>query len=92
MTVTQVNTIEYDLARTIKLLLDADDVRTLGYLVGHQEPDLINGKGPVKKLRDRLSAAGVETDDDTTSDTSEGPASFTITDPDGNLLLFDQHR
>ena len=56
MTVTQVDTVEYDLARTIKLLLDADDVRTLGYLVGHQEPDLINGKGPVKKLRDRLSA------------------------------------
>ena len=56
MAVTQVNTIEYDLARTIKLLLDADDVRTLGYLVGHQEPDLINGKGPVKRLRDRLSA------------------------------------
>ncbi|MFC7688053.1 VOC family protein [Ureibacillus sp. GCM10028918] len=23
---------------------------------------------------------------------SEGPASFTIEDPDGNLILFDQHR
>lgn len=56
MTVTQVETIEYDVARTVKLLLDADDVRTIGYLVGHQEPDLINGRGPVKKLRDRLSA------------------------------------
>ncbi|MDR7071642.1 VOC family protein [Fictibacillus barbaricus] len=25
-------------------------------------------------------------------ETGEGPASFTIEDPDGNLILFDQHR
>ncbi len=56
MTVTQVETAEYDIARTIKLLLEADDIRTIGYLIGHQEPDLINGKGPVKQLRDRLSS------------------------------------
>ena len=24
--------------------------------------------------------------------TVQGPASFTLSDPDGNLILFDQHR
>ena len=45
----------------------------------------------IRELRDRLAALGIETDADTTSDRSEGPASFTITDPDGNVILFDQH-
>ncbi|MCK9334855.1 MAG: VOC family protein [Candidatus Cloacimonetes bacterium] len=26
------------------------------------------------------------------NDTESGPASFTVTDPDGNMILFDQHR
>ena len=25
-------------------------------------------------------------------ESTEGPASFTVTDPDGNLILVDQHR
>lgn len=27
-----------------------------------------------------------------TDEAATGPAHFTVTDPDGNLILFDQHR
>ena len=37
-------------------------------------------------FRSELVAAGIETYADTTADTSEGPASFMITDPDGNQI------
>ena len=53
--ITQVATIEYDLARTIKTLIDADDVKTIGVLTGHGEPDVLGGKGPLKQLRDNLA-------------------------------------
>lgn len=52
--ITQVATIEYDLARTIKTLIDADDIKTIGVLTGHGEPDVLGGKGPLKQLRDNL--------------------------------------
>jgi len=45
----------------------------------------------VRELRARLAALGVETSGDTTAATPSGPASFTITDPDGNVILLDQH-
>ncbi len=45
----------------------------------------------IRVLRERLAAAGIECDNSTTSDTPHGPAMFTITDPDGNQILFDQH-
>ncbi len=45
----------------------------------------------VRELRDRLVAAGMELSSDTTAETPSGPASFTIADPDGNVILFDQH-
>ena len=45
----------------------------------------------IRELRDRFSAAGLAVDNDTTGDSSSGPASFTLTDPDGNAILFDQH-
>lgn len=44
----------------------------------------------VRDIQRRVKAAGIEfssrTDDDST-----GPASVTLTDPDGNVLLLDQH-
>jgi len=47
----------------------------------------------VRVLRDRLMESGIEVgDDDSTQESSEGPASFVIIDPDGNPILFDQHR
>lgn len=45
----------------------------------------------VRELRAQLASLGLDVSGDTTSDTPTGPASFTITDPDGNVVLFDQH-
>lgn len=45
----------------------------------------------VRELSKDFRAAGIETTADTTGDTPSGPASFTIADPDGNAILFDQH-
>jgi lactoylglutathione lyase len=45
----------------------------------------------VRELQKQLKAKGIaiinEADESTT-----GPASFVVTDPDGNAILFDQHR
>jgi lactoylglutathione lyase len=45
----------------------------------------------VRALKTQLEAAGVETTHATTDKTESGPASFIITDPDGNTILVDQH-
>ena len=45
----------------------------------------------VRVLSDQLDAAGIESVENTTKDTPSGPASFMVTDPDGNQILFDQH-
>ncbi len=45
----------------------------------------------VRAIRDRMVAAGVEVQQDTTQDSSSGPASFVMIDPDGNPVLIDQH-
>ena len=44
----------------------------------------------VRAIQRRLKAAGLETGADIASAT--GPAYFTLTDPDGNPILIDQHR
>lgn len=47
----------------------------------------------VRVLRQRLIDAGLEVkDDQTTMESTDGPASFVVVDPDGNPILFDQHR
>jgi lactoylglutathione lyase len=45
----------------------------------------------VRDLSAQLAAAGIEPREDTTAASPSGPASFTITDPDGNVILIDQH-
>jgi catechol 2,3-dioxygenase-like lactoylglutathione lyase family enzyme len=45
----------------------------------------------IRALKTELMAKGLEPGDDTTGETPSGPASFTLTDPDGNAILFDQH-
>ncbi len=45
----------------------------------------------VRDIRAVLSTRGIEPTDDTTADAVTGPASFTLTDPDGNRILVDQH-
>jgi len=44
----------------------------------------------VRSIQRRLKAAGLDTGADISS--ASGPAHFTLTDPDGNPILFDQHR
>ena len=45
----------------------------------------------IRELSSQLRAKGLKPTDDTTKETPNGPASFMITDPDGNAILFDQH-
>ena len=45
----------------------------------------------IRELSSRLKEQGLNPTDDTTADSPSGPASFTITDPDGNAILIDQH-
>ncbi|MEP2772425.1 MAG: VOC family protein [Fulvivirga sp.] len=45
----------------------------------------------VRKIQQHLTAQGIATGNQIDSKSS-GPASFTITDPDGNVILIDQHR
>ena len=45
----------------------------------------------IRELRARVSALGIEAVNDTTGDSASGPASFSIADPDGNMILIDQH-
>ena len=53
--ITQVETLEYDLARALRRLLAEDtNKRKIGYTVGHDEPDLLTSGGPMAALRERL--------------------------------------
>jgi len=45
----------------------------------------------VRQLRNELASSGIEPIADTTANEPSGPASFQVTDPDGNVILFDQH-
>ena len=45
----------------------------------------------VRVLSDQLRAVGIECSEDTTGDAASGPASFKVVDPDGNVILIDQH-
>ena len=45
----------------------------------------------VRELQRTLKDAGIAFDTEA-DETTEGPASFVITDPDGNPILVDQHR
>lgn len=44
----------------------------------------------VREIQQRLEASGLKLD--TRADTTTGPASITLSDPDGNPVLIDQHR
>ena len=45
----------------------------------------------VREIQRRLKTAGIAIDPEA-DETSTGPASISITDPDGNPILIDQHR
>ncbi len=45
----------------------------------------------VREIQRHLKSIGIKIDNEA-DEKSSGPASFMITDPDGNVVLFDQHR
>ena len=45
----------------------------------------------VRAIQRKLKADGIEIHNETDDD-GEGPGSFVVVDPDGNPILFDQHR
>lgn len=45
----------------------------------------------IREIQSRLKSKGIKIDREIDPNTS-GPASLTISDPDGNMILFDQHR
>ena len=45
----------------------------------------------IRVLSEQIRAVGIETTEDITNATPDGPASFKVTDPDGNMILIDQH-
>ena len=49
-----------------------------------------NGFPDIREIQKQLKAAGIEFQMEA-DETTEGPASFMIEDPDGNPILVDQH-
>ena len=45
----------------------------------------------IREIQEKLKAAGIKPDSEVEEGT-DGPGSFMLTDPDGNKILFDQHR
>lgn len=45
----------------------------------------------IRKIQRHLKESGIAVNPEADENTT-GPASFVVTDPDGNVLLFDQHR
>jgi catechol 2,3-dioxygenase-like lactoylglutathione lyase family enzyme len=45
----------------------------------------------IREIQKELKSNGVQVDNEIDTNTS-GPASFMLTDPDGNVILIDQHR
>jgi predicted enzyme related to lactoylglutathione lyase len=45
----------------------------------------------IREIQNKLKSQGIKIDNEI-DPTSTGPASLTISDPDGNIILLDQHR
>lgn len=46
----------------------------------------------VRELKAAMVSAGLQVEQDQTTEADTGPASFVVIDPDGNPILIDQHR
>ncbi len=55
-----------------------------------QEADVLESFDDVRQIRDAMKAAGFHPVYEA-CDTPSGPASFMIADPDGNMIMVDQH-
>ncbi len=53
--VTQVAVVEYDIARTLRRLVEGEQTRSVAFTTGHGEVDIFRTKGPLEKLRSQLS-------------------------------------
>lgn len=53
--ITQVETLEYDLARAVRALVAKEEPPVVGFSTGFGEPDLMVGTGPVEVLRSRIA-------------------------------------
>ena len=53
--VTQVATIEYDIARTMHRLIAGDERKVVGFTTGHTEVDVLRAQGPLETLRNQLA-------------------------------------
>lgn len=52
--ITHIQTLEYDLARSLRSLLDDNEKPSLALTTGHGEPDIIGGGGPLQTLSARI--------------------------------------
>ena len=53
--ITRVETLEYDIARALRSLLQPTSTKpVIGFVTGHQEPNLLQAAGPLATLRERL--------------------------------------
>ncbi len=57
-----------------------------------QDGKLVDSFTDIRDVQKEVQAADIPIDNPIDDDSTEGPASFMITDPDGNLILVDQHR
>jgi len=98
------NPVAGDAAQGWLILRNADDI-TLGLFQGMFEKNLLTfnpGWGPrcesladftdVRELQGQIEAAGLPPTERVNPGAASGPAYFTLTDPDGNPILIDQHR
>ncbi len=56
-----------------------------------QSAGMVNEFEDVREIQKQLNEKGIKFST-MADETTKGPASFVITDPDGNAILFDQHR
>ena len=57
----------------------------------NQNAENIESFDDVREIQKSLKADGIELTNEA-DESTEGPASFMVTDPDGNVILIDQHR
>jgi hypothetical protein len=50
----------------------------------------VEGYTDVRKIQQHLKSKNIKLESEANESTT-GPASFVVTDPDGNTILFDQH-
>jgi len=55
-----------------------------------QSAEALESFQDVREIQSALTAAGIPLTTEAPAD-GTGPASFTVVDPDGNMILFDQH-